>query len=351
MDLTEFIFEYNKIDNGLKQFHLDMKPYGGYLDLNKMDQSLRSYYGMSFLWKIKILKALDRFYNQKIYPCFLNNNNINAFVMKDEKKEYLLAIYAGFTHKIIKIFNLLLSNPDILPDLGNSKGEVGGTVYDGSNISFPNCKIRNAHAQYLSVLAEHFLFFHELSHIYDGHIEYFNTQTKKKFFMEFDPESRQKIGPNISMAMELEADMLATALNLEIVISFYEKEGSTMVSKVIDTPYDSLFGIGFLWAFAISVLFSMFEFELGNIVANRNYIRTHPPSTTRELTIQTRAKNILSTRYPKYIKDISDGIVKGMVAAAPVKRIMNLETIDKVSLKEAETLIAYWKNERKTFKN
>lgn len=93
-----------------------------------------------------------------------------------------IGITAGAVFTVMDIFFRMLSHPDIFPEIGNASLEVPSRCWiksistqpksDGRKDCLPLDEIRQHYAYYLALMALDFLFYHELSHLRYGHLEW-----------------------------------------------------------------------------------------------------------------------------------------------------------------------------------
>lgn len=162
----------------------------------------RYYYGSSRVLKFGII----------------NTANIGGFACVGKEDIDFIGIHFGTISLISAIFTRMLSNSNILPDIGKSSLETNaGQAYfvptqeDMTNFSpcRPTCRIRDTFSKHLTLTGLDFIFGHEIAHVTKGHFGIINKT------MHEDPEKRRpKLSPLENQAIELDADLGATEWTL-----------------------------------------------------------------------------------------------------------------------------------------
>lgn len=143
----------------------------------------------------------------------IRNPTIGAFALSGDSETDFIGVHFGSISLVSSIFTRLLSNPNILPDIGNAiiENNSGGYFYipateDLSNFPpcRPACAVRSFFARHLSLTALAFIFAHEITHITNGHL------ALKKISKNSPTELRPELSIMETQALELDADMGAT---------------------------------------------------------------------------------------------------------------------------------------------
>lgn len=179
-----------------------------------------------------VTQTFDRyieFAETKLYkerPCgityaILNNSNMNAFAYASPRDVLEPFDFVGINHgavfTIIHTFLRILSHPDSFPHVGNRSLENASRVVinqlttnilvSGIPPCTPNCPIRYNFANILSEIALSFLFFHEITHLRNGHLEYLSEHYRTTVLTEASPSNYDgKITPLIMQTLEWDAD-------------------------------------------------------------------------------------------------------------------------------------------------
>ncbi|MBP8416600.1 hypothetical protein J5F30_23010 [Pseudomonas aeruginosa] len=148
----------------------------------------------------------------------VNTAKIGGFACVGEENIDFIGIHFGTISLVSAIFTRMLSNPNILPDVGDTSLEsnVGYTHFIPAQEDLslfspcrPACRVRSAFSKHLILSGLDFIFGHEITHITNGHLGVIN-QTRHP-----DPEKRRpELSPLENQAIELDADIGATQWTL-----------------------------------------------------------------------------------------------------------------------------------------
>jgi hypothetical protein len=165
--------------------------------------------------------ATERHYEEscrKLKFGIVNTAKIGGFACVGEEDIDFIGIHFGTISLVSAIFTRMLSNPNILPDVGNTSLETnaGYTHFipaqeDLTHFSpcRPACRVRSAFSKHLTLTGLDFIFGHEITHITNGHLGIIN-QTRHP-----DSEKRRPALSSLeNQAIELDADVGATEWTL-----------------------------------------------------------------------------------------------------------------------------------------
>lgn len=148
----------------------------------------------------------------------VNTAAIGGFACVGEEDIDFIGIHFGTISLVSAIFTRMLSNPNILPGVGNTNQEAnaGYTHFIPAQEDLtafspcrPACRVRSAFSKHLTLTGLDFIFGHEITHITNGHLGVIN-QTRHP-----DPEMRRPVlSPLENQAIELDADIGATQWTL-----------------------------------------------------------------------------------------------------------------------------------------
>ena len=162
---------------------------------------------------------------------FVDQNHLNAFAYaadgaRDGPVDFI-GINVGVPLTLLVIFRAMLARRDVLPEVGNAALEEivtpaftklsSDAVRDQLVAVEPRCPVRYAFGQYLASVAFDILFFHELTHLRNGHLDLLNACGSACALVELDAAADQDIGGDgLRRALEADADCGAIlwALNL-----------------------------------------------------------------------------------------------------------------------------------------
>ncbi|MGQ0763726.1 MAG: hypothetical protein ACT4OT_17160 [Acidobacteriota bacterium] len=143
-----------------------------------------------YIKKFATIRAF-RNYLTNVHFDFVDNPTLNAVAAQYDNC-YLIGCYLGAMKNIQGLFTLMLSSPDVLKRIGNPAKEKrwlrslescsfvtpletiisNAEIYELPPPDFPIDPKRKLYAHRLAILAMDFLFFHEMGHLVNGHLEY-----------------------------------------------------------------------------------------------------------------------------------------------------------------------------------
>lgn len=165
--------------------------------------------------------AIQRYYDETgrtLKFGIVSSAEIGGFACVGKENIDFIGIHFGTISLVSAIFTRMLSNPNILPGVGDTSLEANAgythfipaqedlTVFSPCR---PACRVRSAFAKHLTLTGLDFIFGHEITHITNGHLGVIN-QTRHP-----DPEmQRPALSPLENQAIELDADIGATQWTL-----------------------------------------------------------------------------------------------------------------------------------------
>lgn len=165
--------------------------------------------------------AMERYYyetGRTLKFGIVNTAAIGGFACVSEEDIDFIGIHFGTISLVSAIFTRMLSNPNILPDVGDTSLEAnaGYTHFIPAKEDLalfspcrPACRVRSAFSKHLTLTGLDFIFGHEITHITNGHLSVIN-QTRHP-----DQEKRRPaLSPLENQAIELDADIGATQWTL-----------------------------------------------------------------------------------------------------------------------------------------
>jgi len=160
---------------------------------------------------------------KKIEFGFLNKTDLNAFAYSSPESFDFIGINIGVVFTVANVFNRILAHPENFPDIGNIKIEKNDiellpylttdVISSELKMITPKCPIRSMFAHELACVAIDFLFFHELTHLRFGHVDYIRNLCKISEFAEAF-NSHQKKDTIVRQALEYDADCGAIVLSV-----------------------------------------------------------------------------------------------------------------------------------------
>ncbi|MGI4760603.1 MAG: hypothetical protein ACRYF0_07855 [Janthinobacterium lividum] len=227
----------------------------------------------------------------KIYIGFINKGDIGASVVIDEN-EYYIAIHFATFYILHRLFNRMLCDPLIMPEIGNISKEVAKPTYNPNTLhaqhvhlgidadeAFPVDQHRRDIATFLTALALQFICMHEIGHIANGHLLFkksINGQLKWLELTLSDVDERV-ISPIHSQVLEWDADRFALLQSFALIMRGHDN--NTLFGERRVEVFKDLKSVIHLWYFAIRSTFRLFGFKSHDIERLKEY--SHPPSGLR----------------------------------------------------------------------
>ncbi|RYE24420.1 MAG: hypothetical protein EOP45_05835 [Sphingobacteriaceae bacterium] len=204
---------------------------------------------------------------------FTNSTSINASVIRKDG-----IYYAGFNIGVVylldRLFNTMLSNPNVLKNIGTSSSENNTTKWNRKyfkdmanfskenlplNYTKPKDPVRVVIAEFLTYLSLSFLAFHEYAHILNGHIGYrdsvqgVNSITESRLSLDKGKARKKFI---LEQTLEYDADSTA-AFDIINFIFHYDQNFFFLPTKFRKIVQNSEKSIA-LVAFACNSIFEIF---------------------------------------------------------------------------------------------
>ncbi|MEO6978916.1 MAG: hypothetical protein ABI113_11080 [Mucilaginibacter sp.] len=255
------------------------------------------------------------------YIGIIDSYDVNAIVMKDNGI-YFIGLFNGAILWIHEIFRILLSCPNVLPEIGESHNEQLAekimtaqfinlehyvNVTQPKSIAMPKDPIRIDVANHFASNIIVFLLLHEYGHIVNGHVDALNSLYQNQAFEEkltnAEMNCLQKNNADYIMfrqTCEYDADAWATNILLQFVN--HRVEGTAMVTPSLNFIYSDYKSAIYYYSFSINTYWKLFglEYEFGkNLLEN-----THPPSGMRQHFIMA----LITTVFQRFGIDYADDI-------------------------------------------
>jgi len=179
--------------------------------------------------------------NRQVEFDFISNTDINAFAYASPSGDGefdFIGINCGSGFFIHTIINRIFAHPDAFPNWGDAQKEridyallrtLGHDDLIGPIIT-PKCPIRQALASALFATCMDFLFFHELAHLRNGHLEWLRSTKKTNHFIENNSEEFDISYSLKRQALEMDADSGAMVLTFQHAMFIH----SSVVSEVAE---------------------------------------------------------------------------------------------------------------------
>ena len=248
-----------------------------------------------------------------VYTGFLSNQRFNAVATKYQDKA-LIGIYIGTINFISQYAYCLLSDPNVLPKIGNPNEEsieprfieelrdsfqdvkLGNPFRDMSHLRYlPRNPIRLRAAQNLAWCAYLILFYHELAHIHLCHLEFIRDELGAEEHQEITALPLSESEAILLRTLEWDADNSAFATSLKMWRLLYE--------AVDYSALDSL-GPEVSWYVASQLLFFVMDFV--QPINRRGLLSTHQSPETRKINAQIVFKQLGFDPELSSFRDIAD---------------------------------------------
>jgi hypothetical protein len=187
-----------------------------------------------------------------------------------------IGINVGVIFTLMDVFLRMLSHPDIFPEVGTPDKE-SRSVHNLANLttdimrsgfthrSGPNCPVRRIFAGELTKVALDFLFFHELTHLLNGHLEFCRENFLCNYWSEAFGQSTQNEHKMIRQTLELDADSGAVLLSLNAAYQMKDLFLSSTntvppdLHSAVRSAYGSAKSATRIVSFASYILFRIFD--------------------------------------------------------------------------------------------
>jgi hypothetical protein len=156
---------------------------------------------------------------------FLTATAIDAFAYAsgDPGGFDFIGMNAGFVATFLGLFNRLLAHPLNFPHIGDPSLEVAAApiaylttdIVRDPDVCFARCPVRQNYAWTLTHLAFDYFYFHELTHLRHGHLEYLQNHDMGKVLEERNARNAESLRL-AWQTLEWDADSGAVKLTLEL---------------------------------------------------------------------------------------------------------------------------------------
>lgn len=216
-----------------------------------------------------------------VYCDWINNLSFNAVATRYREHE-LIGIFAGAPLLIYDYFYSFLADPSTLPNVGNSSSEVvdrlgvAGLIKKDISIlpRMPVDPIRRDAAMHLAWNAVMFLFFHEVAHIVQGHLQFLSEELGISHYLELPSFALSRDEARFRVLLELDADQGAAQNNIKHWRSLWDRNIFTALSPMSAET---------CWAISITMLFLIMDSRLRP--DTRPQYTSHPPPMVRYINI------------------------------------------------------------------
>lgn len=225
---------------------------------------------------------------------WVENVTFNALATSHLDYE-LIGMFAGVPLLVYNHFYCFLSDPSVLPLVGNPSGETPDELaVNGLRLGHtsplprtPRDPLRRDAAMHLAWNAVMFVFFHELAHIGGCHIRLLSESVGSVEYLELPAVPISSEEAHLRLLLELEADQAAATNLFSVWCSMWDRGAFEAIAPL---------GPELSWAISLAMLFLVMD---GLQPAHRRpEYSTHPPPMVRLIHIFTLAAN---RRFPHYV--------------------------------------------------
>lgn len=287
---------------------------------------------------------------------FLCQSGLNAFAYASPAASVpefdFIGINVGVIFTLMDIFGRILAHPENFPSVGNSQLETNtshnlpflttNVMRSGFLPITPQCPIRSVFAGELAQVALDFLFFHELTHLRNGHIELLRSRLSLAHLSEAFSTDRTADDIALRQALEIDADCGAVLHTLNV--AFQHKDLLANPSKSL--PKDVLNAMKFAYGspkqatrtvnFAAYILFRIFDTT--EWLSSQQSRVTHPLPPLRMFFIGPTLYEIFSKR-PIYQYDPSEFVTDNSATIQDAERACGLIRGDSPDLRGIVSVI------------
>jgi hypothetical protein len=317
-----------------------------------------------------LAKAYVTFYRQAILRLplihfdWIASSSVNACAFRHQGR-YFIGVTAGAMVLLNALFNRMLSNPVVLPGLGNSAAEDAGRVVPvplsldaevflaaGAVPVLPTDQTRQAVAVLLQRYCFEFVLRHELTHISHGHVDYSAYRLGIPLVRELG-WINGKAQPFLDrQTMEVLADgQAAFGASGNLKLAFDEPTGQLPppLDAICSHPVDAMF----LWAFAVAAFFRVFGDDTLDGVDGTHLL--YPPTRVRQINALNLAASWVQREWDKELAEqcapvLLAGLMEAerafeIVTGSPSMRAGLTHELDGSTFNHARDVIAmHWTN-------
>jgi hypothetical protein len=152
----------------------------------------------------------------KMYPVhfgYVESFHINAFAFTSQNYGFV-AVYSGAITALYRFFTNMLASARFLKRIGNPDLEEEWTGYPHVPLRTPKDPRRAMFSGLLITCAIDFLFWHEIAHIMNGHVDFLNATTGLTTLAELTGTVLSEENNLTRQSLEMDADSFATGQGL-----------------------------------------------------------------------------------------------------------------------------------------
>lgn len=229
---------------------------------------------------------------RKITYGFLNRFDLNAFAYATPVFDFI-GINAGVIFTVLNVFYRILSHPNNFPEVGNASLEIAPEdeflmadfLESGGKILLPKCPVRASFASILAQTVMDFLFFHEVTHLRNGHLEFSRDYLNVICWTEINNEFQNSDFKRFRQTLEMDADCGAIQLTLNEAFFLKQslKNSSHKMNQnqldAMNAAYENQKRATQMVLYSTYIFFRLFDSGEWNYSAQTS--ETHPHPTVR----------------------------------------------------------------------
>jgi len=228
---------------------------------------------------------------------FLSSTGLNAFAYASPETEIkpfdFIGINVGVVFTLLDTFSRVLANPHTFPDVGSPQVEKENVppipflsadiMTSGFDLLAPTCPIRSGFAIELTQVALDFLFFHESTHLRNGHLEFARRHLALTTWAEAVNNASQLSDKIIRQALEIDADAGAILLGLNHVYSLKDRFAASTqqlapeIRTAMSAAYGSIKQTVRVLSYSSYFVFRLFDMPTWLPNTQPNYTHPFPP--------------------------------------------------------------------------
>ncbi len=301
----------------------------------------------------------------QIHFDWIENDDINACAFLHRGK-YFIGVTAGSVIYLHSLFSRMLSNPSVLPKIGDVSKEDearvppvaiqlgrGNLHASGFVPIIPKDPDRQFHYEYLNHVAMGFLVAHEITHLLHGHVGYREDRLGHSGISEISWKKGESEPALTRQTLEMDADIGAAVAQAGTVIwrvMVPTQRPTGALSRFYQTPEDAMFH----FAFGICPFFLMFGDDL--VPAADADIEMYPPWRVRQMVAIASATYYISQHWNHELAiSCQNSMKEAMLQVEHVYSLVTGEAMATEGLREAwdgtgwrhvqNKLIAHWREE------
>lgn len=301
----------------------------------KQDDLLQ-WYRLRYWYYVQTFRnsPLHRPYLDRFHFDLVANEHLNAAATR-QGSTYLIGLNVGTIMNLEAFFSLLLSHPRVLPEIGQPSREVpwiaslaacdwrlpwasaltGATLRGQPPESFPIDGVRKVYAHRLAILATDFVFFHELGHLANGHLEYLEAEGKPVGMKELAHGDLSLKDALDQQALEINADSHAVLVMTPDWFRVPEQLPATHAFETVTEAIESL-------ALAVISVFLLFDPHPTRV---DEYDRTaHPHPAVRLFNVGLMTWSAAERANPRSVKRVQAAWLRGLERAEAICATANV---------------------------